>query len=72
MSLVRDGRAAGIQALTGLVRSLPCYLTFGLVTAAAAPVIGLWAIPLGLLTGLATAVVSWRGVAVIRRPALAG
>ena len=52
--------------LTGLVRSLPCYLAFGLVVIVAAPSIGLAAIALGLVACLGAARATWRGVPVVR------
>lgn len=69
--VTRDGSLAGAHALTGLVRSLPCYLAFCLVVALAAPAAGPAAIVLGLLACLAAARATWRGVPVARRPALA-
>jgi hypothetical protein len=69
--VTRDGRAAGAHALTGLVRSLPCYLAFCLVVASTAPSAGAAAVALGLLACLAAARATWRGVPVARRPALA-
>jgi len=65
-----DGRAAGAHALTGLVRSLPCYLAFCLAVALAAPAAGIAAVPLGLLACLAAAGATWRAVPVAR-PAVA-
>ena len=70
-AVTRDGRVAGAHALTGLVRSLPCYLTFCLVVAFAAPSAGPAAVALGLLACLAAAGATWRGVPVPPRPALA-
>ena len=67
----RDGRAAGAHALTGLVRSLPCYLAFCLVVAGTAPATGAAAVALGLSACVAAARVTWRGVPVAPRPALA-
>jgi hypothetical protein len=67
----RDGRRAGAHALTGLVRSLPCYLAFCLVVALAAPALGVAAVALGLLACVGAAGVTWRGVAIARRPAVA-
>lgn len=67
--VTRDGPRAGTHALTGLVRSLPCYLTFGLVVILAAPSIGLAAIAVGLPACLAAARATWRGVPVVRQPA---
>jgi hypothetical protein len=69
--VTRDGPLAGAHALTGLVRSLPCYLAFCLVVALAVPAAGLAAIALGLLACVAAAGATWRGVPVARRPALA-
>lgn len=69
--VTRDGAVAGAHALTGLVRSLPCYLAFGLVIIVAAPSIGLAAIALGLVACLGAARATWRGVPVVRQPALA-
>jgi hypothetical protein len=65
-----DGTLAGAHALTGLVRSLPCYLAFCLVVTLAAPSAGLPAIALGLVGCVAAAGVTWRGVPVARRPAV--
>jgi hypothetical protein len=69
--VTRDGREAGAHALTGLVRSLPCYLTFCLVVAVTTPSAGAAAVALGLLACVAAARARWRGVPVARRPALA-
>lgn len=69
--VTRDGRVAGAHALTGLVRSLPCYLTFCLVVAFTVPSAGVAAVGLGLLACLCAAGATWRGVQVARRPALA-
>lgn len=66
-----DGRRAGAHALAGLVRSLPCYLTFCLVVALAAAPVGAAAVALGLLACLAAAAATWRAVPVAGRPALA-
>jgi hypothetical protein len=62
--VTRDGVLAGAHALTGLVRSLPCYLAFCLVVAVAAPFAGLAAVALGLLACVAAAGVTWRAVPV--------
>ena len=69
--VICDGPLAGAHALNGLVRSLPCYLAFGLVVIVAAPSIGLAAIALGLVACLGAARATWRGVPVVRQPALA-
>jgi hypothetical protein len=66
-----DGRRAGAYALGGLVRSLPCYLTFCLVVALALAPVGPAAVVLGLLACLAAAGATWRAVPVASRPALA-
>jgi hypothetical protein len=44
----RNGRLAGASALAGLIRSLPCYLTFCLVVSFAAPRVGLPGVGLAL------------------------
>ena len=67
----RDGAPAGAQSLSGLVRSLPCYLTFCLLAAVTAPAAGLAAVPVALAGAVAAARVTWRSVPVTRRPALA-
>ena len=69
--VTRDGRAAGAHALTGLVRSLPCYLAFCLVVASTAAAAGAAAVALGLVACVAAAGVTWRGLPVARRAALA-
>jgi hypothetical protein len=69
--VTRDGRLAGAHALTGLVRSLPCYLAFCLVVALVAPATGATAVLLGLLACVAVAGATWRGVPLAGRPALA-
>jgi hypothetical protein len=66
-----DGAPAGAHSLTGLVRSLPCYLAFCLVIAAAAPAVGPAAVALGLLACAAAAGLTWRGVALAPPAALA-
>jgi hypothetical protein len=53
---------AGAHALAGLIRSLPCYLTFCLVIALGAPLVGLPALALALLACLAAGHLTWRGV----------
>jgi hypothetical protein len=69
---IRDGRHAGAHALTGLVRSLPCYLAFGVVLILAAPSIGVAGIALGVLACAAAARATWRAVPVAAQPAPAG
>jgi hypothetical protein len=69
--VTRDGPLAGAHALTGLVRSLPCYLAFGIAIILAAPSIGLAAIALGLVACAAAARATWRGVPTVGQPALA-
>jgi hypothetical protein len=57
------GKTAAAGALHGLVRSLPCYLTFCLVIAAAAPALGvLPAVGAALAGCLATGRLTWRSV----------
>jgi len=60
--VTRDGPLAGAHALAGLIRSLPCYLTFCLVIALGAPSVGLPALALALLACLATGHLTWRSV----------
>lgn len=60
--VMHDGRTAGAHALSGVVRSLPCYLAFCLVIVLAAPSLGPAAIALGLLACLGAAAATWRGV----------
>jgi hypothetical protein len=67
--VTRDGRSAGVHALSGLVRSLPCYLAFCLVVVFAAPSLGPASAALGLLACVTAARVTWRGVPVTRRAA---
>ncbi|MBM2616530.1 hypothetical protein JIG36_13280 [Actinoplanes sp. LDG1-06] len=62
VAVTRDGPAAGAQTLTGLVRSLPCYLAFCLVVALSAPLTGVASAGLGLLAALGAAAVTWRFV----------
>jgi hypothetical protein len=47
--VVRGGSTAGAQLLVGLVRSLPCYLTFCLVIVLALPALGLPAVGVALI-----------------------
>ncbi|MEV8505667.1 hypothetical protein AB0368_12685 [Actinoplanes sp. NPDC051475] len=62
VTVARDGASAGIHALGGLVRSLPCYFAFCLVVAFSAPVVGIAAVGLGLLACLGVATFTWRRV----------
>jgi hypothetical protein len=64
----RVGSAAAAQVLVGLVRSLPCFMTFCLVVALLASVMGLSAIPLALLARLGVVRLTWRNVPVAPRP----
>lgn len=66
----RDGPSAGVQSLGGLVRSLPCYLVFGVTVALAAPLGGPLAVGLGLLTCAATAALTFRPILIAARPLL--
>jgi hypothetical protein len=70
--VARDGSPAGAHALLGLVRSLPCYLTFCLVVVLVAPSVGLPAVALALLACVATGRVTWRTVPLAPRAAAAG
>jgi hypothetical protein len=67
-----DGRAAGAQVLVGLSRSLPCYLTFCLVIAAATPSVGLPAIALALPACAAAGRITWQAVPLAPRAVTAG
>jgi hypothetical protein len=69
--VTRDGAPAGAHALTGLVRSLPCYLAFCLAVTVTAPAAEVGAVPIGVGACLATAGATWRGVRVARAGALA-
>jgi hypothetical protein len=59
---VRAGSPVAIAVLVGLVRSLPCYLTFCLTVPLLMPAVGMFAVPLALLACLATGWVTWRNV----------
>jgi hypothetical protein len=61
---VVDGRRAGAHVCAGLTRSLPCYLTFCLVVAAAEPRLGLLAVVVGLASCGVAGIVTWRSVPV--------
>lgn len=65
----RHGRTAGAHAHAGLVRSLPCYITFCLVVAAGARTVGLPAIALALLACLTAGRLTWRAVPLAPRVA---
>jgi hypothetical protein len=60
--VARDGALAGAHALAGMIRSLPCYLTFCLVVALGVPSAGTPALALALLACLATGHLTWRRV----------
>jgi hypothetical protein len=62
-----DGARAGAHALLGLVRSLPCYLTFCLLIALALPLIGLPAIALAALACFAAGRATWHCVPLANR-----
>ena len=66
----RDGSTAGAHALTGLIRSLPCYLTFCLLVVLATPSVGLPAVALAVLGCLAAGRITWRAVPLV--PQVAG
>jgi hypothetical protein len=59
---IRGNSYATVSALLGLVRSLPCYLTFCLVFALLEPTLGLTAIALALLGCLVAAYLTWTRV----------
>ena len=58
----RDSSPAGAHALLGLLRSLPCYLTFCLIAVFAVPFIGMPAVALALLGCMAVGTVAWQRV----------
>ena len=60
--VTRDGPLAGAHALAGLIRGLPCYLTFSLVVVLGAPSMGSPALALALLACLTTGHLTWRTV----------
>jgi hypothetical protein len=60
--VLRDGRAAGTDALLGLVRGLPCYLTFCLVLAVCVGPLGVGAVALALAAALLAGGLTWRRV----------
>jgi hypothetical protein len=60
----RDGAQAGAHSLTGLVRSLPCYLAFCIAVGLALPAVGLVAIGLGVLACMLAARATWSAVPV--------
>jgi hypothetical protein len=57
-----DGAIAGAHALLGLLRSLPCYLTFCLVAVLTVPTIGVPAVALALVGCVAVGSLAWRHV----------
>jgi hypothetical protein len=67
-SSARAGVPAAVSVLVGLVRSLPCYLTFCLVTALLMPSLGLGAVLIALLACLGVGSVMWRTVPVSPKP----
>jgi hypothetical protein len=69
--VTRDGSLAGAHALLGLIRSLPCYLTFCLVVVLAVPSVGVAAIALALLGCLAAGRVTWQRIPLAPRVATA-
>jgi hypothetical protein len=60
--VARDGALAGAHALSGLIRSLPCYLTFCLVVVLGAPAASPPALALAVMACLATGHLTWRRV----------
>jgi hypothetical protein len=67
--VMRDGPLAGAHVLGGMVRSLPCYLTFCLVVVLAAPSVGLPAVGLAVLGCVAAGRLAWRAVPLAPRVA---
>jgi hypothetical protein len=63
---LRAGSPVAISVLLGLVRSLPCYLTFCLTVPLLVPAVGVFAVPLALLACLAAGCVVWRTVPLAR------
>jgi hypothetical protein len=65
----KDGAAAGAHALSGLVRSLPCYLTVCLVVATTARSLPLpWSIALALTASVITGHLTWKRIPVAATP----
>lgn len=60
--VTRDGSRAGAHALLGLIRSLPCYLTFCVIVVLALPSVGMPATALALLGCLAAGHVTWQRI----------
>jgi hypothetical protein len=65
VAVSRGGAAPGVHALAGLVRSLPCYLTFCVLAALMLPLVGAAAVPLALIGCLAAGRVTWRALPAI-------
>lgn len=59
---MRGRHAATVAALTGLVRSLPCYVVLAVTVSVLSPAIGALSIPVALLASLATAYLTWTQV----------
>lgn len=70
VAVTRDGAAAGVHTLTGLIRSLPCYLAFCVTVAVAVPFAGIAAVGIGLLSCLLAAACTWKRVPTTRSPGL--
>ena len=66
-SSIRAGAPAAVSVLVGLVRSLPCYLTFCLVVALLAPAVALFAVPVALLACGGVGLLTWRTVPLVSR-----
>jgi len=63
----REGRRAGAEVLTGLVRSLPCFFAFALTVAICARHVGLWSLALAAIAAVTAAALTWRHANAPRR-----
>ena len=57
---VQGDRLDGANVAFGLIRSLPCFVTFALVVAVATAQLGLYSLPVAAIIALATAALAWR------------
>jgi hypothetical protein len=60
----RASRSAGVDALAGLVRCLPCYLAFCLCASITMPAIGTPTVPLALIASLLIGRLTWRSITI--------
>jgi hypothetical protein len=67
LSVATHDTEAGAHVLAGLIRSLPCYLTFCVIAAIALPSLGAAAAPLGLLVCLGIGRATWRALPAVTR-----